>query len=216
MTIKSFIIFVIGFLIFLFICVILTPRNIPNNIPNTIQNTNTNITDYRDYVIDKPIYHPPYFFNYHFQNQFPNYKKQQIIQAFQEITNVTNNQMIFREVNDSSGDIVFKYVKYTEADNNAYANEDDFILGGKADMLGKSYYPYRNNGVADVEITSNWIIAEECEYPQTELHEILHTLGLNHSKESGLMYFYSGRFNCMELKDDDRTLNELKAEWGLK
>lgn len=155
-----------------------------------------------------------FMFNYYFdkQTEFPYYKKQKMLQAFEIISNVTKNKFIFVETNSSdNADIIIKYL------NNKDNKDGEYIVTGEAVILGYDYYPYRDSYKAELDITNGWIVSENpCpNYPHTELHELLHILGLKHiDTPKSIMYFYGSEFNCINLEDDNETLTNLRQEWG--
>ena len=124
--------------------------------------------------------------------------------AFKEIEDITNNKLIFKEEkrwSDGNIDIKINLIKKSSSNNSA----------GEAFVQGKTFYPFHESSVAII----NLYLYNEGEtggYPLVEMHELLHTLGLNHVKntlmdEKGIMY--------RQLTYDKTLIKMLKEEWSL-
>ncbi|MEK6827529.1 MAG: matrixin family metalloprotease [Nanoarchaeota archaeon] len=165
----------------------------------------------------------PYHFNYYFENELDysnfskynqevinggDYKKQQIIKAFKVITNDTNGYFKFDQINNSKdADFIINYYPYDE--DVVYSGNERTDTKGESYVLGKEYYPYSKNYP---DIINFYSPGNSCGgYPQQEMHEILHGLGLEHSEnENSIMYPY---FICTTLEKDNESLIKLYQVW---
>jgi len=145
-----------------------------------------------------------YSFNYAFSENLTNNSNYKIMfnKAFNEIEYITDNQLTFKEVNysDKNADIKINLIK-----------QGMNMTAGDAFVLGKSYYPYHQNLTAEI----NLYLYNEGEtggYPLVEMHELLHTLGINHVNNTlmtgdGVLY--------KQLSFDKTLTRMLKEEWNL-
>src|SRR4030042_703575 len=179
----------------------------------------TDLYEPKEQLSLKEDYKPPFYFNYYFVNEskFSKISKQKLIQAFNIIREETNNSFIFNKTEDiSNADFILNYSR----------GEEYGATLGESYVLGKEYYPYKLNYPAEITMFSNSLGGlkgssvtqiSSCGkgYPNIELHEILHGLGLDHSSnESSIMGEYA---KCTRLVYEDKeTIPLLYEEWEIE
>jgi hypothetical protein len=121
--------------------------------------------------------------------------------AFVEIQNQTNNLLNFREINETA-DIIINCSKFVPL-----GEEPGYIISG--------YGGYNSNGNI---ITQGYIYFYNCmkysyapgcsNYPDVEIHEILHSFGITHSNNTKSIMYPIASHCIYEI--DNETLNKLK------
>jgi len=126
----------------------------------------------------------------------------------------------FSELEDSIG--IINFYPSVEADievscseSSKKSPEKDFFIageGGAKEIIQTGKYNVVTNGVILLHGLSER--AQECEWPNVELHELLHVFGFDHSKdENSLMYPYLE--SCGQ-KLDEAIINDLKKLYSME
>lgn len=128
--------------------------------------------------------------------------EQQIAKAFKAWEDVTN--LIFTKSTDPSADILVRF--------RTGMHYDGYPFDGEGGTLAHGFYPHNNEGLSgDVHFDDdeNWILdrnqVDGTDFYWTALHEIGHSLGLDHSnyKEAVMYPFYTGFKDDLNLHVDD-------------
>lgn len=151
-------------------------------------------------------FHPNMKFNhnsisYNIDSGCDNDKKKRMLEAFSELKE--NVKVInFHSVSERA-DIEVSCSEYT------YQKEKDFFIageGGAKEIIQTGKYNVITNGV--ILLHGNPHGFYKCEWPNIELHELLHVFGFDHSKdEYSLMYPY---LESCDQKLDKSIVNDLK------
>ncbi len=142
-------------------------------------------------------------------------KRKRMIKSFELISNDVSF-LTFFEKNENNPDIDIVCSR-DEKYNGELTKDNEFFIageGGAKEIIQTERYNVINKGVILLyENPSNSI---DCDWPNTEVHELMHVFGFNHSNDKkSLMYPYLD--NCDQKLDDSiiRELNLLYSEDNL-
>jgi len=130
---------------------------------------------------------------------------ERIKKAIQEVGRLTEYKVQLLSVkNDETPDISFVCIK----DSN-YDAVGDVVYETFGEALTE-YYPY-TNVISNASVFVYGGVSTDCmDYPTIELHEILHTLGEDHSKHlSSIMYKIENNCNKLNIKVDQPIFDKL-------
>eukprot|EP00092_Neocalanus_flemingeri_P003487 GFUD01003738.1.p1 GENE.GFUD01003738.1~~GFUD01003738.1.p1 ORF type:complete len:277 (+),score=69.85 GFUD01003738.1:77-907(+) len=122
---------------------------------------------------------------------------QTVEKAFTMWENESN--LVFRRINSGNADIKISFEKYE--------HEDDKPFDGQGGVLAHAFFP-QYGGDIHVDDSENWTIDEfnGKNFLQTFLHELGHSLGLEHSDvtSSVMAPFYRGWDPFLRITEDDK------------
>lgn len=154
------------------------------------------------------------------------YKEKQIHKAFKLVENASNGQLTFHEIpNTKKADIdinaeyargycenIFPYY-YEETDiTNGWGEIVEAYTNGEIHYSEITFCPILTANHTTGEVYNTWELEEyKSEYPNTEVHEILHTLGFDHKNETcHIMNPYQQTIDCDNIKIDKDISNCLE------
>jgi hypothetical protein len=178
-----------------------------SNITDTQENLNNQS---ENYFVENPITSPiekrnNYSFTYYFNGHFYTPERQKFVEAFKIISEKTKNHFIFSETTvKEDADFILNY-------SQEMGGEGDFVTLGESPILGKDYYPYYQNYPDEITISDRQF--GTCgDYPSIDIHEILHGLGLDHSKNEDNMMYETNY--CQKI--DSESVKNLYNEWEIE
>ncbi len=143
-------------------------------------------------------------------------KRMRMIKAFELISNEINNITFFEET-DNDFDIEVICSKDEKYNEKFSGNNEEFFIageGGAREIIQTERYNVINKGI--ILLYENPTNSIQCDWPNTEVHELMHVFGFNHSTDKkSLMYSYLVR--CDQKLDDSiiKELNILYSESNL-
>ena len=156
------------------------------------------------------------------ENFFP-IRKERIEKALSEIEILTDNKIKFEYVLDNP-DITFISTKSSKIERDQY---DEYSFLYYNEDAGSSYqqtlaeceYYYEDNILTDATIYFYGGIEKDClKYPATEMHEILHAFGIEHSKYAGSVMSAIEHYciNEIKIEIDGIIFEDLKNRYETK
>jgi len=144
---------------------------------NIFEDYGGNVYDEFPNVSDLHWNHMPVTYSYLDKENIYPLRIERIEKALDEVERLTNNAIKFEEVSEG-GDISFIG---TKTSNINYEGE-----GYYNEKLGWAEYFINDNFIISANISLYGGMEKECkDYPRVEIHEILHTFGIEHSKNAG-------------------------------
>jgi len=142
------------------------------------------------------------FISYNIDVQCNEEKTSRMIEAFDELSNKVD-EISFYSVNQNPD------IEVACSDLEKHSIEEDYFIageGGAKEIIQTKRYNVITQGVILLHLNPER--SRECEWPNIELHELLHVFGFNHSTdENSLMYPY---LESCDQKLDEGIINDLK------
>ena len=157
------------------------------------------------------------------------YKEKQIHKAFELVEDASNGQLKFHEISNTKKadiDVNAEFARNYCENLLPYVYEDTEITNGWGEIVeaytnGEIHYseitlcPVFRKNFTSGEYYSTW--GEKEEYPNTEIHEILHTLGFDHRNETcHIMNPYKETSECDNIHIDKDISNCLEHIYSNK
>ena len=176
----------------------LTHNNV-NIINETSNITQGNLQLQEDTINDFRLHWKYRNITYSFKTKCPEYEHDRVVRALNIIEKELNYTISFKEVYDSNIDFY--------CNNNSYSDPSSrIIISDEYRIAGLTSYSYLGTEILNATINfynvndRDW--SSKCNYPNVEVHEILHSLGLNHSDLNSSIMNPSSE-HCIERIDDD-------------
>ncbi len=188
---------------------LVAPENISIEIENNEFNQDIGLATLRGNSEEVPQFHENMKFNhnrisYEISFSCSDEKRERILKAFNEIS--TSVELISFYESLGNSDIFISCSG--ESENNTEIGEDFFVAGegGAREVIQTGRYNIITNGTVLLYDNPHGFI--KCDWPNVELHELMHVFGFDHSKnQDSLMYPYLG--SC-DQRLDSSIISELK------
>ncbi len=148
--------------------------------------------------------------SYHLDNNCEEKKKQKMLEAFEELTKKVNIITFYPTTNNPDIDVTCtKEVKEPNSEKHFVAGE-----GGAKEIIDTGKFNVITNGI--ILLYENKIKSVECDYPNVQLHELMHIFGFDHlTDKNSLMYPFIE--SCDQKLDDSiiEKLNKLYSQPNL-
>jgi len=168
---RNFIIFAVIFFIVLFFFVGEQLIEISYNLSGARNETNESL-----YYTNVGITSPSVTYRFTDKESCGNYETKRVIWAFEVIENETDHIVTFEETNSSADITIYCYIT-APSSQLGYITQGEATMGNYGERVHNAVINFYNTG-------QNRYSAGCKDYPDTEIHEILHVFGFGHSADT--------------------------------